>query len=166
MYSTISQPRAPFFATKLLPKFHTCRGRVPGLSASHFAPVCENAEESTSGLNSSLIRFTYWGIKFFSTAIFRHQNWWAKNRGKTPKIGKHETDLPGQTKKSLGLWYGLAQFHLMKANKSAGRFAGLHSSVLASFRFTRQSIQCIGQAGEQTGRRANRPGRYSGCSGE
>ena len=50
MYSTISQPRAPFFATKLLPKFHTCRGQIPGLSASHFAPDCENSEESTSGL--------------------------------------------------------------------------------------------------------------------
>ena len=35
----------------------------------------------------------------------------------------------------------------MNVNKSTGRITGLHSSVSASFRFTRQSIQCIGQAG-------------------
>ena len=40
MYSTIPQPRAPFFATKLLPRFHACRGQIP--------------EESTSGLTYRL----------------------------------------------------------------------------------------------------------------
>ena len=54
--------------------------------------------------------------------------------------------------KSLGLWDGVAQFHLMNVNKSAGRITGLHSSVSASFRFTRQSIHCIGQAGLRVGR--------------
>ena len=62
-------------------------------------------------------------------------------------IGKHEIDLPGQ--KPLGLWDGVEQFHLMNV---AGRITGLHSSVSASFRFTRQSIHCIGQPGLRVGR--------------
>lgn len=56
-YDTSAQ--SAFFATKLLPKLHTCKVRISGLSASHFAPDCENAEESTSGLNSLLVRLTY-----------------------------------------------------------------------------------------------------------
>ena len=40
---------------------------------------------------------------------------------------------------------------MINANKPAGRIIGLHSSILASFQFTRQSIHCIDQAGEQTG---------------
>ena len=91
MYSTIPQPRAPFFATTLLPKFHTCRGRIPGLSASHFAPDCENAEESTSGQNSSLV-LTCWGIKSFSCCYFASLKRISKNSWKTPEIRKHETD--------------------------------------------------------------------------
>ena len=54
--------------------------------------------------------------------------------------------------KSLRSWDGIAQFYWTNFNKSAGRITGLHSSISASFRFTRQSIYCIGQAGLRVGR--------------
>ena len=56
----------------------------------------------------------------------------------------------------------MAQFHLMNVNKSAGRFTGLHSSVLAPFWFTRQSVQCIGQAGLSVGRFARLASKPAG----
>ena len=40
------------------------------------------------------------------------------------------------------------------ASTSAGRITGLRDSISASFRFTRQKIQCIGQAGLRAGRLA------------
>lgn len=70
----------------------------------------------------------------------------SKNHGRTPKTGKHEIDLSGQTK--VVRVCKMAQFHLMtNTNQSAGRIAGLHSSISASCRFTRQSIHCINRAG-------------------
>lgn len=66
----ISQPWTPFFATKLLPEFPTCRDRIPGLSTSHSALICAFAEESTSGLNAPLVGLTSCGIEFPSCCYF------------------------------------------------------------------------------------------------
>lgn len=69
---------------------------------------------------------------FFSCSYLPRQNRCAKNRGKTPKNGKHLLNLSGQLR-----WSGTVQFHL-------SRIIGLHSSTSASFRFTRQSSHRIG----------------------
>ena len=56
----------------------------------------------------------------------------------------------------------MAQFPLMNVKKSAGRITGLHSSISVSFRFTRQSIHCIGQAGLRVGRFARPASKPAG----
>ena len=76
--------------------------------------------------------------------------------GKLQRLASMKLICRGR-QKFLGFWDGMAQSHLMNVNKSAGRITGLHSSVSASFRFTRQSIHCIGQAGLLAWR-VNRPG--------
>ncbi len=100
------------------------------------SPDYENAEETTSGLNSSLVRLTYRGIKFLPTAILPKQNWWAKNRGKIPKISKHEIDLLGQTE-AFGVmrWSSTISFGMSK-NRPAESLVFIltfrpHSSLLA-----------------------------------
>ena len=70
---------------------------------------------------------------------------------KPPEIRKHEIELSGQIN-VIGLWDGVAQFHLiMNANRPAESF-GLRSSISALFRFTCQSIHCIGEEGLRVGR--------------
>ena len=45
-----------------------------------------------------------------------------------------------------------ADFLAIPSYKLAGRFVGIYASISASFRFTRRSIYCIGQAGLRVGR--------------
>lgn len=65
------EPRSPFFATKFL------------------VPNCADSEESTSGLNSSLICLTYWGIKFFTCCC----SYFASPKLISRKIAENSRDL-------------------------------------------------------------------------
>ena len=129
-------PERLVFTTKLLPKFHTCRGRLPGLSASHFATDCENAEESTSSLNSSLVAQTTEGLNpSAAAATLPHQKLISKIRGKIRKFANMKSICRAE-KSSLRLWDGAGQFHgMMNANKLAGPNCWC---ISASF----QSIHC------------------------
>ncbi len=62
------------------------------------------------------------------------------------------------------LWVRQMEWHnfIWNVNKSAGQITGLHSSISASFRFTRQSIHCIGQAALRVGQFARLTSKPAG----
>ncbi len=108
---TLHQARAPSFAAKFFFEYRTCRGPIPGLSASHFAPDCANAEESTSGLNFSLVRFHLlkdWILQpLLSVLCLTITGTQAKKKSwKSPEI-RNKFNLSGQ-KKVVGVlgWNG------------------------------------------------------------
>ena len=63
------------------------------------------------------------------------------------------------------LWGCEMEWHNFIWWMSTNRITGLYSSILASFRFTRQSIHCSGQAGEQTGQNSSTANRWKMAMG-
>lgn len=96
MYSTTSQSRAPFFAIKLLPKFHT------GIEVEFLAwarrtlrPIMKMLRIQLQAWVPHLSASPTEGLNSFAQLFYLTKTDGQKNRGKTPKIGKRKTGLSG-----------------------------------------------------------------------